>query len=121
MTIEVTVKADGTYSCTPATKEKKKGKGSITWEMKTDGWHFVEPGVTWGTQTPAGAPAPNTVFTNTTVKAKKITVDDDNQNGSGSSNYDYPYTLSIAADSPAHGRGSPSLEKSSEIIRNTPT
>lgn len=124
MTIKITVNDDGTISADPRTKDKDKGKDTITWELKTKGYKFVEPGVNWGTQKPPTAPGADNVFSNMKVKDTKITVDDDNPGGSTT---DYPYTLNIVPDSKDHASKFKSSDSASmllaagdPIIRNGP-
>lgn len=116
MTIKVTVGSDGSYTCDPQRKDKDKGKGSITWKLTPQGYHFVSPYITWGSQTPATAPAPVDVFEapQPNKSSTQFTVEDNNGNGSVNSHYDYPYTLYIAADPP--GKPSKRLRDTAESI-----
>lgn len=127
MTINVTINGDGTYAYDPPTKEKGKGKGTITWKLATNGYHFASPGVTWGTPVPSTAPPPGEVFAPPDIKATKMTVEDDNP---GSGTVDYPYTLTIVADDPKRaadatrddsGMQAARLVANDPIIRNLPT
>ena len=116
MTIEVTVDTAGTVTCNPEKKVKGKGKGEITWELKTPGYDFVDMKFD-DPQPPAG------VFTNKVVKKNKITIDDDVKVGTPA--VDYPYTIFVtksAAISAKTAIASKRLESSGKaIIRNDPT
>ncbi len=130
MTIEVKVKDLDTYTCTPARKDKDRGTGTITWALKSKGYRFVSPYVTWGTPTPASAPQASDVF-EAPVPDKDRTsfsVVDNNFNGSGNTHYDYPYTLyieTVPSKQDAKHRKSTTLVSarlvaSDPIIRNQP-
>lgn len=125
MTIKVTINSDGGYTCDPGIKDKAKGKGSITWKIQTDGYHFASPGVTWGTPDPSTGPKGSDVFGAPDIDGNKMTVTDDN---GGGSTVDYPYSLTIVAD-PTSQASKPTTdkvhpvrhEKNDPIIRNEPT
>lgn len=125
MTIKVKAGSNGNFSCDPETKDKAKGKGTITWQLDTKGHHFVEPGVTWQTPHPTNAPSPSEVFGTPDVKDNKITVEVDNPGGAAAACY--PYILSIEPDAtrdalgPDSEKSRPSLAESRGIIRNMPT
>ena len=118
MTIKVTVDATGVVICDPVRKVKGKGKGTITWELKTSGYdfvdmHFEDP------QPPAG------IFSNKVVKKNKITIDDDVKAGTPAVDYTYVITVTKESKTPtktAMRTASTSLESSGKaIIRNEPT
>jgi len=116
MAIKVTVDATGAVICDPETKSKSKGKGTITWELKTSGYNFVD--MRFLDPQPAAG-----IFSNKVVKPNKITIDDDNPGGTVA--VDYPYVISVVATSAESGRMASSSLKSPEttrspVIRNDP-
>jgi len=116
MTIKVAVDATGAVVCNPEIKSKSKGKGTITWELKTSGYDFVD--MQFLDPQPAAG-----IFSNKVVKPNKITLDDNNPGGSVA--VDYPYAITVVATSAKSDRMASSSLRSPEttrspIIRNDP-
>ncbi len=116
MAIKVTVDATGVVTCDPETKSKSKGKGTITWELKTSGYNFVD--MQFLDPQPAAG-----IFSNKDVKANKITIEDDNPGGPVA--VDYPYVITVVATSVESGRMASAGLKAPEttrspVIRNDP-
>lgn len=116
MTIKVTVDATGAIVCNPKIKSKSKGKGTITWEMKTSGYDFVDVNFL------DPQPAPG-IFSNKIVKPKQMTIDDNNPGGSAA--VDYPYAITVVAKPAKSDQMASSSLRSPEttrspIIRNDP-
>jgi hypothetical protein len=113
MTIDVTVDANGAVICDPKKKVKGKGKGTITWDLKTKGYKFV--GLVFEEPPPTAG-----VFSNPIVKDKKITIEDDVKEGTPV--VDYPYVISLTEEPTASTKSaSTRLESSGRaVIRNDP-
>jgi len=117
MAIEVTVGSTGAVTCVPEKKSKRKGKGTITWELKTSGYDFLDM------QFLDPQPAPG-IFSNKVVKANKITIVDDNPGGTVA--VEYPYLITVVAQSSKSARMASSSLRAPEttrspVIRNEPT
>lgn len=116
MTIKVTVGVDGAV-CDPEIKSKHKGKTTITWELKTSGYNFVN--MQFLDPQPASG-----IFSNKIVKPNKITIEDNNPGGTVA--VDYPYAITLVPQSAASGHKAESglkavIATGSPVIRNEPT